>query len=376
MSDAEGYCRGWPPGNAAGAAGQDCDTVLRQQNQNLGEVHVAMITVRRLQLALRFTVSCCALQVAAPAFAHHSQAAFDASREITIEGTVSRLDWKNPHIYLIVETADEKGGKRLQQIEGLAVTQALVDGLDRKALKPGTHVLVRANPNRHGADRTVRGLDVVTTADGKVHPMYRRNGAALQLKPATSIAGKWAPSLAEAGRVFGIVRSEWQLTPAARAGQLPGACDIEPIPFLATINEFRTIEISATSVKFRFDNSGDRAVRVVHLNQQQHPANIAPSLFGHSIGHWEGETLVIDTVGYKPHVSGLFSGIPAGTGKHTVERVTLASDRLHLRYQLTMEDPQYLAAPATLDMLWDHRPDLDFAKVPCDRKVSDRYLAD
>lgn len=155
-----------------------------------------------------------------------------------------------------------------------------------------------------------------------------------------------------------------------------GACDIEPIPFIATINELRSIEVSASSVKFHFDNSGDVAVREVRLDQKQHPAKVTPSLFGHSIGWWEGGTLVIDTVGYKPHVSGLFSGIPSGAGKHTVERLTLTADRLHLRYQVTIEDPQYLAAPATLDMLWDHRPDLDFARVPCDQKVSDRYLAD
>jgi hypothetical protein len=335
-----------------------------------------MRTTRSLKRTLPVAVSCYALQAAAPALAHHSQAAFDSSREITIEGTVSRLDWTNPHIYLFVETRDEKGGKRIQQIEGLAVTQALVDGLDRKALQPGTHVLVRANPNRHGADRTVRGLDVVTTADGKVHPMYQRKGAPLQLQPATSIAGKWAPSLAEAGKVFGVVRSEWKLTPAAKAAQLTGACDIEPIPFVAAINEFRMIEVGATSVKFLFDNSGDRAVREVHLNHYEDYGGFKPSLFGHSIGHWEGETLVIDTVGYKPHVSGVFSGIPAGARKHTVERVALTPDHLHLHYQMTMEDPDFLTAPATLDMLWDHRPDLDFAKVPCDKKVSDRYLAD
>jgi hypothetical protein len=337
---------------------------------------VAITTVLRLQQALSIAVPLFALHAGAPAHAHHSQAAFDTSREIVIEGTVSRLDWKNPHIYLFVQTTDEKGGKRVQQIEGLAVTQAMVDGLDRKALKQGTHVLVRVNPNRHGADRTVRGLDVVTTLDGKLHPMYRHSAAGPQLKPATSIAGRWAPSLAETGKVFGVARGAWQLTPAARVAEPPGACDIEPIPFLAAINELRAIEVGASSVKFRFDNSGDRAVREVHLNQKQHPADVKPSLLGHSIGHWEGETLVIDTVGYQPHVSGVFSGIPGGARKHTVERLTLTPDHLHLRYQLTMEDPQYLAAPATLDMLWDHRPDLAFAKVPCDKEVSNRYLAD
>jgi hypothetical protein len=337
---------------------------------------MAFGTARRLQRTLLSGGIACALLACAPVLAHHSQAAYDSSREITIEGIVSRLDWKNPHIYLIVETADDKGGKRLQQVEGLAVTQALVDGLDRKALQPGTHVLVRANPNRHGPDKTVRGLDVVTTADGKVHPMYRRSGPQLQLQPAASIAGKWAPSLAETGKVFGVVRGEWKLTATAKAGELVGACDIEPVPFLAAINELREIEVGKTSVKLRFDNSGDKAVREVHLDQKQHPANITPSLFGHSTGHWDGDTLVIDTVGYKPHVSGVFSGIPGGAKKHTIERLTLTPDHLHLRYQMTMEDPEYLVEPAKLDMLWDHRPDLDFADVPCDRKVSDRYLAD
>src|SRR5690242_5490446 len=45
----------------------------------------------------------------APALAHHSQAMFDTSKEILIKGTVTRLEWKNPHIYLIVETVGPDG---------------------------------------------------------------------------------------------------------------------------------------------------------------------------------------------------------------------------------------------------------------------------
>ncbi len=331
--------------------------------------------MRNLNPALQFAAIAIALCVA-PALAHHSQAAFDTTRELTIEGTIHRLDWKNPHIYLIVETKDNAGVTRLQQVEGLAVTQSLVAGLDRSALKPGTHVLVRINPNRNEAGRTVRGLDVVTTANGKVHPFYRHAAAPPPLKPAHSLAGKWAPSLAETGKVFGAVRGAWKLTAAGSSGTLVGACEIEPIPFLAAINELRTIDVGTNRVLFRFDNSGDDAVREVRLDQKQHPAGIKPSLFGHSIGHWQGETLVIDTVGYAPHASGVFTGIPSGVRKHTVERLTLMPDGLRLRYELTMEDPDFLAEPATLSMLWDHRPDLEFAKVPCDKEVSDRYLAD
>lgn len=72
----------------------------------------------------------------------------------------------------------------------------------------------------------------------------------------------------------------------------------------------------------RFDNSGDEGVRVVPLDAA-HPTDVEPSLFGHSIGRWEGETLVIDTVAFEPNPWGLFARVPWSAGKHTVERLTL-----------------------------------------------------
>ena len=89
----------------------------------------------------------------APVLAHHSMSMFDNSKEVLIKGTVARLDWKNPHIYLIVETVGKDGKKQLIQGEGLAITQALVDGLRKDDLKPGMPVVMRANPNRSGPER-------------------------------------------------------------------------------------------------------------------------------------------------------------------------------------------------------------------------------
>ncbi|MCP5144593.1 MAG: hypothetical protein H6978_07185 [Gammaproteobacteria bacterium] len=316
-----------------------------------------------------------ALCATAQVNAHHSQAAFDATRVITFEGVVHRLDWKNPHIYLIVETRDSEGKTMLQQIEGLAITQALVDGLDRNALTPGTPVLVRANPNRHGQGKTVRGLDV-TTKDGKVHPFYQGNTVTPDLVPADSLAGHWAPPLSESSKVFRVTYGDWKYTEAGSARNLVGACDIEPIPFLAAINEVRAIELHENTVVFLHDNSGDKATRTVYLDQASHPADLAPSLMGHSIGHWEGDTLVVDTIGYTAHSSGTFSSVPGGVRKHTVERLSLTDDRLHLKYEVMIEDPDFLAEPGSFTMLWDHRPDLEFSSDPCDAEVSSRYLDD
>ena len=127
---------------------------------------------------------------------------FDTTQEILIEGTVARFDWVNPHMYLIVETKGPDGKPALVEGEGLGITQALVDGLDRDALKPGTPVVMRANPNRGGWGKQVRIMDV-TTQDGEIHPFYAANRRTRMLTPAESLEGHWAPLARWARRGFG-----------------------------------------------------------------------------------------------------------------------------------------------------------------------------
>jgi len=313
----------------------------------------------------------------APLFAHHSQAMFDTSEEILIEGTVARFDWVNPHMYLIVETVGPDGETALVEGEGLAITQALVDGLRREALGFGTPVVMRMNPNRGGWGKQVRILDV-TTEDGEIHPFYTANPRTLQLTPAESLEGRWAPSRAALGAGFGAM-ARFPVTAEARAIQaemaVDGLCYVEPVPFLAVLDEMREIQIGDDEVVIHFDNTGDHVIRTIHMGAE-HPADIEPSRHGHSIGWWEGDTLVIDTIGYEPDLSGLGGNVPSSPGKHTVERLTLTEERTRLRYEITVEDPVYLTQTASLAQQWDHRPDLEFspASEVCDDDVAARYL--
>jgi hypothetical protein len=312
----------------------------------------------------------------APAFAHHSQAMFDQSQEILFEGTVVRFDWVNPHMYLIIQTTGPDGEPALVEGEGLAITQARVDGLRREALEPGTPVIMRANPNRGGWGRQVRILDV-TTEDGEIHPFYAASSRDRTLTPARSLEGQWAPTRQALGAAFGAM-ARWPITPEGRAAQaelaVDGLCFLEPVPFLSVLDEMRTIEIGNDVVVMRFDNSGDLTARTIHMGAE-HPADVQPSLHGHSIGWWEGDTLVIDTIAYEPNGSGLGANVPSSPGKHTVERLTLTDDRRRLRYEITVEDPVYLSAPGTLTQQWDHRPELVFSppSEACEDEVAARY---
>jgi hypothetical protein len=312
----------------------------------------------------------------APASAHHSQSMFDTSKEILVEGKVARFDWVNPHMYIVVETTGPDGKPALVEGEGVGITQALVDGLNRDALKPGTPVVMRANPNRGGWGKQVRVMDV-TTQDGEVHPFYAANTRTRVLKPAESLEGHWAPSRAMLGAGFGAM-ARWPVTPEGRAAQAQliadGLCYVEPVPFLSVLDELRTIELGEKEVVMRFDNTGDLVVRTIHMGAE-HPANLQPSLHGHSIGRWEGDTLVIDTIGYDANPSGLGMNTPSSTSKHTVERLTLGADKVRLRYEISVEDPTYLTGPASLTQQWDHRPDLEFSQDTsgCDAEVARRY---
>jgi hypothetical protein len=311
-----------------------------------------------------------------PASAHHSQSMFDTSQEILIEGKVARFDWVNPHMYLIVETTGPDGKPALVEGEGVGITQALVDGLNREALKPGTPVVMRANPNRGGWGKQVRIMDI-TTQDGEIHPFYAANTRTRALTPAESLEGHWAPARQALGAAFGAM-ARWPVTPEGRAAQAAlladGICSAEPTPVLSILDELRTIEIGEDEVVMRFDNTGDHVVRTVHMGTE-HPADVQPSVQGHSIGRWEGDTLVIDTIAFEPDPSGIALNVPAGPGKHTVERLTLTEDRTRLRYEVTVEDPTYLTGPATLTQQWDHRPDLEFSQNEgaCDPEVARRY---
>jgi hypothetical protein len=88
-------------------------------------------------------------------------------------------------------------------------------------------------------------------------------------------------------------------------------------------------------------------VRTIHLNQASHPKNITPSRGGHSIGKWDGDVLVVDTVGFSPGVLIPIIGVMSSNQMHIVERFTVDPNAKTLTREYTAEDPLYLKGPYT-----------------------------
>lgn len=87
----------------------------------------------------------------------------------------------------------------------------------------------------------------------------------------------------------------------------------------------------------------DHQMRLIHMNAQ-HPAKVKPSWYGHSIGHWEGDTLVIDTIGFNQR-SEFSDGVPHSPKLHAVERYRLFDNGTKLEGQYTYDDPDAFTGP-------------------------------
>jgi hypothetical protein len=90
---------------------------------------------------------------------------------------------------------------------------------------------------------------------------------------------------------------------------------------------------------------------------------------GHSIGHWQGDVLVIDTAAFAENRVGNAIGLASGTHKHLVERLQLNPDGRSLKYSFVLEDADYLQSPVTGELQWAYRPDLKYSHFDCNPRM-------
>jgi Family of unknown function (DUF6152) len=88
--------------------------------------------------------------VAVPAFAHHSFAMFDQSKEITLNGVVREFQWTNPHAFIHIDVPNDSGGKDLWEVELNSPNNLTRQGWRSTTVKVGDQVTLKLNPLRDG----------------------------------------------------------------------------------------------------------------------------------------------------------------------------------------------------------------------------------
>jgi len=328
----------------------------------------------------RLAVTALVVVVQLPAWGHHSEAGFVTDAVVAFQGTVVEFNWRNPHVYIDVESTDAAGDVVQWVVETGATPIMRRSGWTPDSLQPGDVISGRGHPER-GTGRNYTLLLSLEKEDGSTLAQY--SGDPTSRASTTSLAGVWKGRGATVGEFFDRLK-DVPLTDAGAAAKAaydfyvdsPAAACIGPTsPAIVAIGLYvNEIELGDDAILIRsefFDSD-----RTVYMDGRGHPGAAERTAQGHSIGRWEGDVLVVDTVQFSDRRSSSISGVPTGLRKHVVERYALSDDGTYIVIEIFLEDSEFLAEPFIGTVEWNYAPQLERYRYDCDPETSRRYRLD
>ena len=312
--------------------------------------------------------------------------------KVTLRGTVTNVEWINPRVRFALSVKDRTTTNWTIEIADGATTLER-EGFNAQTLKLGDVVVVQAvsaQGNTHqalaSAVTLAKGgaqlfkLTVATQAtfgpvprwpDGKprLGPApgakgYWRaevpNPDTANLKAADAVAMPWARAVLDYR-----VRTSFKDDPFARCVP-PGG----PRQFLGP-QGFQLVEQRDLGRILVLLGDGDRNWRIINTDGRPvaQAAEVVSSYYGTSVGKWDGDTLVVDSVGYNEKFWFHASGLPHTEALHLTERFT-RTDLSTMKYEVTVDDPRTYAKPWTLSYTMRWIANQELQEYFCEEKTS------
>lgn len=311
-----------------------------------------------------------------------------------LTGTVKEFQWTNPHAWIQVLVPEGDAGEKEWSIESGSPNMMARQGWTSRTLAPGDRIALVMHPMLDGSPSG--SLVSVTLADGRVL------GAGGTLAPSTSNARISATAGADFTGIWMGIGDNPDV--AYRNSPFPS-----PAPFTAKGRElaaywadprnnlgarclpgggpaghmnagtFFPIEFIQRPEQMTILFEVMQQVRRIFLDGRGHPGpdDLEPTWMGHSIGHWEDGTLVVDTIGVKAgSLNGSGAAIVARSGDrdprmpftetlHLIERMRLLDGGQILELEQTIDDPTVYTAPFKLKRYWKRSPGTPMLEYIC-----------
>ena len=359
-----------------------------------------------------FGVLVLAAALCVPAFAHHSLAAeYDEKKPVTLKGVVTKFDWTNPHVFLYVDVADASGNVVTWPVEFPSRIELKRDGWTQDSVSIGDVVTVGGSLARDGSKHANGKL--VQLASGKKlngapapflkilersKPVPRWPDGHVRLGMVPGETGYWSSTAASVMEEAGSnvkINSEGLLANMADAGKVapfqpwarglyeyrqkrlladdPMASCLPPggprqfqVPYGIQI-----VEQPEKKRVFVMSGGGNRNWRLINLDARAHqPDDVIPTYYGDSVGKWEGDTLVIDSIGFNERFWFSNGGLPHTENMHLTERIS-RPDFNTLKYEVTVNDPGAYTRPWTAGWSMQWIPNQEIQEYFCDENNRD-----
>ena len=335
---------------------------------------------RRIELARALTVtitSLLALAFAPATLGHHSiTGTFDATQLVEVEGEITRVLWRNPHVRLTVRV-DDQGQAVDWNVESGAVSRLSRWGVENGTLEVGETIRLAGFPSKRRAHE-MYGQNILLP-DGREILMDHRasarwndqaiGGQRMSVNASSATLGLFRVWSGD-GQSYDADLDNLPLTAAARAAR-DAFNPVEDNPLYGCLPKgMPTIMQQPFPIEF-VDRGSEihlrieeyDLVRIIHMNGAPRPTE-PPSILGDSTGRWDGEALVVTTTNIGWAYSFGQIGIPQSVDAVLVERFTV-TDEGSLDYRITVTDPATYAEPVTLSKTYVYVPGLEILPFEC-----------
>lgn len=325
------------------------------------------------------------LGLMSPVLAHHSDAGVNMDASVTFEGTVKEFIWTNPHAYFVIEV--KQNDKPVKwEVQTVGINLLSRRGWTKTTLVPGDKVSVRAHPAQDGRPYAI--LESIEKAGGL--SLAAATPAPAVTPPAKSLAGRWLTDRnsikGEPAGFDNFFRAALTLTEKGKAAQAAynplstdnpeATCVGRPTPsaIMSSGSYLLEFEIKPEQKIITIRSEWFNELRTIYMDGRMHPDPSVRFTTGHSIGRWEGDTLIVDTTNFADHRSPYQIGVPSGGQKHVVEKYRLTKEGTHIDVEYTLEDPEYLAKPLYNRRQLIHSPHLKMNPSECDPEATKKFL--
>jgi hypothetical protein len=347
---------------------------------------------------------------AVPVWAHHSLAAeYDDKKPVTLKGTVTKFEWSNPHVFFYVDVPEAGGSVTNWAVEWASPSELRRVGWTEASLKVGDAVTAEGSLARDGSKQAL-GKSVVLPGGKKLaeaangSPVARRGQVAKptprwadghpRLGPAPGEKGYWAsPS---ASSMMETTAGNLRMNGDGLLANIADAGKVAPFqPWAKGLYEYRQRNLlkddpmvsclppggprqfhAAGGLQFLeqpdrkrifvLSGGGNRNWRLIYLDGRTNPQSedVSPTYFGYSSGKWDGDTLVVDTVGFNERFWFSNGGLPHTENLHLTERIS-RPDLNTLKYEVTVNDPGAFTRPWTSSWTLDWQGGQDIEEYFC-----------